>query len=133
MITKKRKQEVKASLNRLNKQDTTSMLMFALYKLKDNPNYSVLSELAYLLDNDNMVKLLTYFGGMTIKIPTLREFRLFIQAMILYYYVNIDNGSIEEALNSLSTAEFKKEELIDVYKTVSEVIENYEFERTSKE
>ncbi len=133
MITKKRKQEVKASLNRLNKQDTTSMLMFALYKLKDNPNYSVLSELAYILDNDNMVKLLTYFGGMTIKIPTLREFRLFIQAMVLYYYVNIDKGSIEEALNSLSTAEFKKEELIEVYKTVSDVIENYEFGRTSEE
>ena len=131
MTNKKRKQEVKASLNKLNKQDTYSMVMFALYKLKDDPNYSVLSELAYVLDNDNLAKVLTYFGGMTIRIPTLREFRLVLQAMILYYYVNLDNGSMDEALTTLCGEEFKKEELLETYQTVVSVVEDYEFGRTS--
>ncbi len=131
MTNKKRKQEVRASLSKLNKQDTYSMLLFALYKLKDNPEYSVLSELSYVLDSDNLAKVLTYFGGMTIRIPTLREFRLVLQAMVLYYYVNLNNGNMDDALISLCGEEFKKEELIETYQTIISVVEDYEFGRTS--
>ena len=88
MINKKRKSEITASLNNLSKEDTLSMLLFTLYKLKNEPKYSVLSELCYILDSDNLNKFLSYFGGTTIKVPTARELRLLVQAMVLYQHVD---------------------------------------------
>lgn len=129
MVNKKRKAELKASLNKLNKEDTFSMLLFTLYKLKDDPEYSVLSELCYILDKDNLTKFLSYFGGMTIKIPNLRDFRLVIQAMVLYQHVYLENGTLEEGLAAMSNTEFKLEEILEVYQKFITIAEDYEFER----
>ena len=129
MVNKKRKAELKASLNKLNKEDTFSMLLFTLYKLKDDPEYSVLSELCYILDKDNLTKFLSYFGGMTIKIPNLRDFRLVIQAMVLYQHVYLENGTLEEGLAAMSNTEFTVQELLEVYQKFITIAEDYEFER----
>lgn len=129
MVNKKRRAELKASLNNLNKEDTLSMMLFTLYKLKDDPDYSILSELCYILDKDNLTKFLSYFGGMTIKIPPLRDFRLVIQAMVLYQHVYLENGTLEEGLQAMSDSEFKIDEILEVYQKFITIAEDYEFER----
>lgn len=129
MSKKKRVTKIVESLNALNKTDVYSMLLFTLYKLQDLPEYSTLCELCYVLDNDNLTKLLAYYGGMTIKIPTLQEMRLVVQALLLYQYVNMENGDFAEALDAIAV-DYPVEEVKKVYQKLCDVIANYEFERS---
>ena len=127
-MTKKRTTKIVESLNALNKTDVYSLLLFTLYKMKEVPEYSTLSELCYILDGDNLSKFLSYFGGMTIKVPTLRDMRLLLQGLLLYQYVNIEEGEYNEALKAL-VDEFSEEEIKTVYDKIVEVTKNYDFRR----
>ena len=131
MITKKKKQEIQQALNSLDKDDLYSMLLFTLYKMRELPEYSVLSELSYVLDNNNLVKLISFFGGMTIRIPTLREMRLVTESLLLYEYVNLKGGNINEGLAVVCKKEFKQDEILEVYNKITEVVKNYDFERNA--
>lgn len=128
MAQQKRTTKIVESLNALNKTDVYSLLLFTLYKLKDTPEYSTLSELCYILEGDNLIKFLSYFGGMTIKIPTLRDMRLLLQGLLLYQNVNIEEGDYNEALKSAAD-EFSEEELQSIYEKIVEVTKNYDFRR----
>lgn len=128
MAQQKRTTKIVESLNALNKTDVYSLLLFTLYKLKDTPEYSTLSELCYILEGDNLIKFLSYFGGMTIKIPTLRDMRLLLQGLLLYQTVNIEEGDYNEALKSAAD-EFSEEELQNIYEKIVEVTKNYDFRR----
>jgi len=128
MAQQKRTTKIVESLNALNKTDVYSLLLFTLYKLKDTPEYSTLSELCYILEGDNLIKFLSYFGGMTIKIPTLRDMRLLLQGLLLYQNVNIEEGDYNEALKSAAD-EFSEEELQNIYEKIVEVTKNYDFRR----
>lgn len=127
MENKKRVTKIVASLNDLSKEDTYSFLMFTLYKLKDDPQWTGLSELCYLLDGDSLSKLLTYYGGMTIKIPTLKDFRLILKALTIYDYVNLQGNDFDSALKTVRDAEFQEEELKETYKKVLGVVSDYQF------
>ena len=129
MIRKKRKTEIKEALNRLNKTDVYSMLLFIIYKMRELPEYSTLSELIYVMDKDNLVKFVSFFGGTTIKVPTLDELRLVTKAMLLYQYVNLDNGDLQEDLEVICDKDYKKEDLLEVYMNIVSIASNYEFER----
>ena len=128
MIKQKRTTKIVESLNALNKTDVYSLLLFTLYKLNDDPEYSTLSELCYVLEGDNLTKFLSYFGGMTIKIPSLRDMRLLLQGLLLYQYVNIEGGEFNDAFKAL-VGEFNEEELQTVYDKIVEVTKNYDFSR----
>lgn len=127
MEKKKRVTKITASLNDLSKEDTYSFLMFTLYKLKDDPKWTGLSELCYLLDGDSLSKLLTYYGGMTITIPTLKDFRLMLKALTIYDLVNMQGNDFDSAIKTVKDAEFQEEELKDTYKKVLEVVSDYQF------
>ena len=127
-MTKKRTTKIVESLNALNKTDVYSLLLFTLYKMNEVPEYSTLSELCYVLDGDNLSKFLRYFGGMTIKVPTLREMRLLLQGLLLYQYVNIEEGEYNEALKALAN-EFTEEEIKTVYDKIVEITRDYDFRR----
>lgn len=129
MAIKRRKTKLTEALNSLNKTDIYSLMLFTLYKMNDDPKYSTLSELCYILDGDNLSKLLSYYGGMTIKIPTLREMRLLLQALLLFQYVNLEKGTFEEGLKAVTEDEFEPEEIKSTYKLLLEVVDNYEFGR----
>lgn len=128
MMKKKRVTKIVESLNSLNKTDIYSLMLFTLFKMKDLPEYSTLSELSYILDGENLTKFLSYYGGLTIKVPTLEEMRLVLQALLLYQYVNIENGDFDEALTVVAD-EFPAEEVKKVYTSLCNVIQNYEFKR----
>jgi len=126
----KRQTKILNAINALNKKDIYSLMLFTLFKLHDKKEYSTLSELAYILDGNNLPKLLNYYGGMTITIPTLRDMRVLTQALLLYQYVNVEKGDFKAALTAVCGDEFKEEEIKKVYQDLLEVISNYEFDRT---
>ena len=91
----------KTELDNLRTKDIYSLILFALFKLKDLPEYSALSELAYVLDKENLLKLCEFFGGMTITIPTMQELESIVYSLVLYQYVNIDGMEYNDAVQLL--------------------------------
>lgn len=89
---------INRDLSRMSQSDIYSIVCELLYTIKDDPKYSILSELVYLLDQKSFINFIKYFGGTTISIPTLEDFRKTIKIIQLYYYFNIENLSWREAL-----------------------------------
>ena len=109
--------------------DIWSLMLFILYKIKDLPEYSPISELAYIWDKDNMLKLCEYFGGLTIKIPTIDELEEIVYALVLYQYVNIDGMEYDEAVKLLGEKSSNLRNIKSGYLKVCEVLNNYEFNK----
>lgn len=121
----------KKELSKLRDVDIYSLMLFAMYKISEIPEYSTLSELVYILDKNSLLKLCEYFGGMTIKIPTVKELEDIVYALIMYQMVDIDGKTYEEALNFVG---FKSIELRTVkknYLKIKEVLSNYSFQSRS--
>lgn len=117
--------KISDKLDSLKEQDVYSLIMFTLYKVKDVPEYSTLSELVYLLDRNNALKLFEYFGGMTIKIPTLEELEQLVEALLLYQYVDIEGKDYKESLRAINISDTHRSAVACVYKQVKEVLTNY--------
>lgn len=123
---------VKEDLAKLNEVDSYSLILFVLYKLREVPEYAAISELAYVLDKDNLLKLCEYFGGLTIKIPTIEELEEIVHSLLLYQYVNIDNMSFEEALKLLGKRTTDIRIVKRNYNKIKEVLEQYTFKNESE-
>lgn len=124
------KTSIKANLNSLQLSDVYSLMLFVLYKLQDVPEYAVLSELCYLLDGANMTRLLTYFAGKTIQIPTAEEFSKVASAMLLYQYINLDGMSLVEAQAKLGKQNAKqRDETVDLYLKLLPVMKQYKIDK----
>ena len=124
------KTSIKANLNTLHLSDIYSLMLFITYKLQDIPEYAVLSELCYLLDGNNLTRLLTYFAGRTIKIPTEEEFATMANALLLYQYVNIDGNSLVEAQGRLEDVTPKQlEKITNLYLQILPIMRQYNIER----
>ena len=78
-------------LSRFSQSDIYSIVCELLYKIKEDETYSVMSELAYILEKNSFIKFMQYFGGTTITVPTLIDFKQTIKIMQLYHYFNIEN------------------------------------------
>ena len=112
---------IKRDLTSLKETDIYSFVLFALYNLKEVPEYSTLSELAYVLDRKNLFKLLDYFGGVTIKIPTRAELQIIINALLIYQCVNIEKMSMATALNRLDKIDsIQLKEIVNTYNKLCE-------------
>ena len=130
----KRVTRIVETLDNLNKNDIYSMLLFTLFKLKDDPKYSTLSELCYVLDGKNLPQFLKYYGGLTITIPTLRDLRLVTQGLLLYQYANLEEEvDFKKALDAVCGDEFTADEVKEVYSRIIDVINNYNFDRGVEE
>lgn len=119
---------IKEELATLRNVDLWSLTLFALYKVRDVPEYSTLSELAYVLDKDNMLKLCEYFGGTTIRVPTIAELEGIVQALVLYQYVNIDGMEYEEAVKMLGESSCDYRTIKSNYSSVCDVLNQYSFQ-----
>lgn len=120
---------LKKDLNNLHLSDIYSLILFIMYKIQDIPEYAILSELSYLLDGANLTRLLTYFAGRTITIPTEEEFTNMSNALLLYQYVNIEGKSLTEALTSINATPKQKEQITDIYLKVIPIMNNYNIDR----
>ena len=123
---------IKQELEKLKEIDVWSLMLFVLFKVKDVPEFSSLSELAYILDKKNLVKFLEYFGGSTIKVPTIDELESMIYGLLLYQYVDIEKMPLDDAITVLRVDEEKEKECRKNYKKVQTILQQYTFEPRSR-
>ncbi len=114
-------------IKELKDEDFYSLLLFVLFKLNDEPEYSTLSRLSYVLDKSNLLKLCKLFGGLTIKIPTIEELEMLCNGLLLYQKVDIEKHSLDSVLDRFDFSYCSKKELLELYKKIREVIKDYEF------
>lgn len=119
---------IKKELNNLKSTDIYSLMLFALYKMIKIPEYSSLCELIYILDKENFLHLCEYFGGCTIKIPTIHELESLTYALLLYQYVKIDNIPYDEAIKLIGHESAELREVKSNYNKICEVLQNYNFD-----
>lgn len=121
----------KKDVSSLRSVDIYSLVLFTLYQIKDIPEYATLSELAYILDKQNLLYLLEYFGGTTIKIPTKEELQILISALLVYQYVHIEHMSYTKAVSMLTgVTRNQYREIQSLYDKVCKVLDRYYIDGT---
>lgn len=109
--------------------DIYSLILFALFKLRSVPDYMVLSELVYVLDKDNLLKLCEYFGGSMIKIPTIKELESVVYSLLLYQYVDIENMNYNDAIQLLGQDSTNLRQIKSDYLKLKDVLNSFSFNR----
>lgn len=117
---------IKNELQKLKQMDIWSLMLFVLYNFQKIPEYSAISELAYILDEKSLLKLCEYFGGQTIKIPTIDQMEETIYSMLLYQYVDVEKIPLEDAVLLLRLDKSKEKAVKSCYKTLKTVLTNYD-------
>jgi hypothetical protein len=112
-------------INKLRESDLITIILYCLYKFTEDPEYTTLSELAYTLDKDSMYKLCATFGGTTLKIPTLVEYKKMARAMLVFDYVNSDGLTFSEACNKAGVEDVDIDDTIKMYTIMNEVLDSY--------
>lgn len=118
---------IKKELKNLKQTDIYSLMLFALYKFIEIPEYSSLSEMAFILDKENLLNLCEYFGGQTIKIPTIKELESLTYSLLLYQLVDIDKINYDDAINMIGHESRDLREVKNNYRKLVEVLSKYEF------
>lgn len=125
------KNSIKSNLNSLHLSDIYTLMLFAMYKIKEIPDYAVLSELCYLLDGSNLTRLLTYFAGKTVTFPSTDDFTVMSNAMLLYQYVNIDGESLANAQAKLNIESKKlRDKTTELYLQLLPIMKEYNIDRS---
>lgn len=122
------RKETREKLESLKATDIYSLILFAIYKMKDVPEYSTLSELAYILDKDSLFNFLEYYGGTTIKVPTIREFNQIIRGLLLYQAVNLEGVEFNKAFKNIED-EFQTNDTKETYFKIVKLLDKYDFRR----
>ncbi len=78
--------------------DAYYLALMILYFLKEDSKYSVIAELVYLLDQENFLKFIRYFGGQEIKVPENDEIVTALKTILLYQYRVINKMTWPESL-----------------------------------
>lgn len=123
---------IKEELQKLHEPDIWSLLLFVLFKIKDVPEYSGISELAYILDRKNLLKLCEYFGGTTITIPTIEELEILVYGLLLYQYINIEGIPEDDALVMISREGLSQKAVKNSYLKIKETLQNYDLSARSR-
>lgn len=97
--------DIPVNLDRLKKEDVFSVATALLYSLKDTPQYSIMSELFYILDYENFIKLIKYFGGRMIKVPSSTEINEMLKVLLLYQYREVEEYEWSECLKMVGLTE----------------------------
>lgn len=118
---------IKTELEQLSKADIYSLMLFAMYKVNEAPEYAALSQLAYIVDKDNLLRLCQYYGGQTISIPTVEELESFLTALLLFQQVDIEHQDYDLAVKKLVAKGTDSDILLRNYKIVKELLKNYNF------
>jgi hypothetical protein len=123
------RKETREKIESLQVTDVYSLILFAIYKMRDVPEYSTLSELAYILDKDSLFNFLEFYGGTTIKVPTLQEFNNIIRGLVLYQAVNLEGVEFSKAFRKLEP-EYQTSEIKEAYFHIVKILDKYDFRRS---
>ena len=117
------------ALEELDKKDIYSVILFCLYKLKNNEKYSTLSELIYILDNDNFIKFINYFGGKTITVPTINELSNILNALLVLEQMENNNIDIDTAMKNVNIKSIDKKYILENIDIRKQILTEYDFTR----
>ena len=117
---------IKNELDNLSTEDIYSLMLFVLYKSTEIPQYSALSQLAYILDKDSLLKLCEFYGGLTITIPTISQLQNLLEGLLMYQLVDIEKQDFEEV-----AAQFEKG-VSDSYIYIKQILKDYKFNSQRK-
>ena len=112
---------IRDELNNLTTPDIYSLMLFTLYKTSDIAEYSSLSQLAFILDKDSLLKLCEFYGGLTIKIPTIQELETVLKGLLLYQTVDIDKQCFDDVVSKFDKTS------VQYYKNIKEILQKYTF------
>lgn len=90
--------DIPINLDKLKREDLFSVATALLYLLRGTPQYSTMSELFYILDYDNFIKIIKYFGGQVIRIPSSEEISDTLKILLLYQYREVEELDWKESL-----------------------------------
>ena len=124
--------KIKTELENLKEKDIYSLMMFALYKAKDLPEYATLSELAYILDKESLLKLCEFFGGLTKTIPTVDELENIVYALFMFEQVDIQGKDYTEVYEDMRNKEIDANHVKDSYLLIKELLKEYKFDTGRK-
>lgn len=123
---------IKSELSKFNETDIWSLLLFVLYKMKDTPDFSAVSELAFVLDKKNLLRLCEYFGGCTITIPTVDDLESMIYGMLLYQRIDIEGMEFTDALSTLCRSDDRQKAKL-AYRSIKDTLDSYEISSRVKQ
>lgn len=118
---------IKTELDKLTTSDIYSLMLFALYKSSDLPEYSTLSQLAYILDKDALLSLCEVFGGLSIKIPKIDELERLLNALLIFQLVDIEHNNLEETLMKFKNKNEHLEIIERDYLQMKNLLKDYKF------
>ena len=118
---------LRTELKTLTDSDIYSLLLFALYKMHGSDEYSSLSELSYILDRDSLLKLCEFYGGTTIRIPTVEELEIMLSALLVFQLVDIEGMTYDNAMDNLRKKTGHTKSIEQAYKSIRECLQNYNF------
>lgn len=124
---------INSQLDNLQEKDIYSLMLFVLFKLHDSKEYSALSELAYILDKDNLLRFLEYFGGLQIAVPTIDDLEVVLEGLFLYLKVNIEHKDYTQECNNIDKPLEDKRKVIECYEKIIELLKDYTFEARNEE
>ena len=125
--------KISTEIAKLNEMDTYSLILFTLFKLRDIPEYATLSELVYILDKESLLKLCEYFGGLTLKIPTIDELESIVYSLVLYQSVNIEGKDYNEMVKIIGHKSSELRKVKNDYEKICKILDQYDFNRSSDE
>lgn len=123
------KSNIIKALEELDKNDIYSLILFVLYRLKDVPEYSTLSELVYILDNESFINFLNYYGGTTITIPKVEDLKNVVNAIMFYERSVNTEMSEAEILKDIGVKPADKAPLLKLVYLIKELTKDYDFKR----
>lgn len=118
---------ISTEITNLTKNDIYSLMLFVMYKLKDSNEYSSLSQLSYILDEENLLKLCEYYGGTTIYIPKIEELEDMLNAMLLFQRVDIEKQDLTKCLTTLNKKGENTKSIKKNYFVIKEVLKDFSF------
>jgi len=118
--------QITKDLNTLREDDLITIILYCLYKFTNNPEYAAISELAYTVDKDSLYRLCATYGGCTIKIPTLSEYRKILRVMLIFDFMHSDGLSFKEACDKAGVNDDDMSDITNIYSIMSDVLDSYE-------
>lgn len=113
------------ALDALSERDVYSLLLFALYRLRGVPEYATLSELAFVLKHDDLVRFLKVFAGATLKVPTMRDLETAIAGLLAYQAADLGGEPLASAIREASGA-LPQRDVREAYRAVKAAMAGFE-------
>lgn len=80
--------------------DVYSVICSFLYDLREDPKYSVLSELCYMCNKESFVNILVYLSNTTVRIPSAAEFVDCMRTLLLFQYFEVEGRPWKDAVEA---------------------------------